>query len=395
MRVLFSAAPLTGRSSALLPLARAFAARGDRIAFLSPCLPGPAVQELGFAHLHSGPAGDLLQGPGAAASRLEAHGERSLHLAQNWRPDLVINEPYDFTGVFVAQALRRPLATVANGPAAPADYVSALTGSVTNWFTRHRLTPPGTVPAGQWMINTRPEALGAWPVPAGVTALTLRAPRREGREPLPPAGRRPRVVVALGAHFGDRSTVHRVLNGLTTGRHPEIVVRSNSLATTSPLSKYVTRAAFRPSSDRIGQVGAALVHGGGETVLNLLSQGIPLAVLPLGPGQFVEAVLTQRAGCGVAVLVPPGQLKHLDTLKLRSVMAEVMGNPWYRANAERVQQEMAAMPSAPDVAETIARTVDPGPRIRPARIRLTPPTGTEKIDRTRISRRSLGVSTPS
>ncbi|MDP9827729.1 nucleotide disphospho-sugar-binding domain-containing protein [Kineosporia succinea] len=373
MKVLFSAAPATGRSCAFLPLARAFAERGHQVAVLSAGVPHPALRQalarVRCTYLNTDPSGRMRvpAASEAAAVRLETCGERSLHLAGDWRPDLVINEPYDFTGVFVARALRRPLATVANGPAAPPEYTDALTRGVAGWFARHRLDPPALVPAGQWLINTRPEALGAWPVPPGVTALTLR-PTDDAATVVPSSGRRPRVLVALGAHFGDRSTVHRVLGALTSGRHPELLVRERSLPPHSPLANRVSRAAFRPSADRFPGTATALVHGGSETVLNLLAQGVPLVVLPLGPGQFVEAVLTQRAGCGVALLVPPGRLRDLAPGHLRSVMAEVMGNPWYRSNAERVAAEIAAMPTAARVADQLATAVR-GDRVRPTRLR--------------------------
>ena len=79
-------------------------------------------------------------------------------------------------------------------------------------------------------------------------------------------------------------------------------------------------------------------------MLGGLVHGVPQVALPRGTDQPQNAALLERAGAGVIV-----QPDDYAVETIGAAVRKVTGDPSFRAAAERVRDEIAAMPDADTV----------------------------------------------
>jgi MGT family glycosyltransferase len=80
-------------------------------------------------------------------------------------------------------------------------------------------------------------------------------------------------------------------------------------------------------------------HGGSGSVVGALAHGLPMVLVPMGADQPLNAA--RCAELGVALALDPLQATP-DSV--REAAATVLADPRYRRNAERLRDEIAAMP---------------------------------------------------
>ncbi|GAB7039601.1 MULTISPECIES: glycosyltransferase [Catenuloplanes] len=369
MRVLFSCVPAIGHTFPLLPLARAFARRGDHVAFLTSAGMGPLLDGQGFDLVPAGPMPDVLfaeaaartgQDPAAAPTpqsvsaffgeiRLDTTADEAIPAARDWAPDLIVGELTDTVGPLVAAVLGTPLATLSFGPGIPAEFRDAIAANAAPHFTARGLDAPATLPAGRWLLDLCPDVLGPVAVPDGVTRLPLRPEAHRGPDgdvtpalPPAPAGR-PRVLVTFGSHFGDPEIVLDLLTALRDGVDADFV--GTALPGGPPSDLLVP---FQPMAKLLAGATAVVTHGGAGTVLGALSHGLPLVIVPQGADQFVQAAAVSAVGCGV--VTTPGRP---DAEQLRAAVRTVLTDPAITAAAADVRKQIDDMPSPDEVAATL------------------------------------------
>ncbi len=108
-----------------------------------------------------------------------------------------------------------------------------------------------------------------------------------------------------------------------------------------PLPENVVVADFVPQANLLERVDLLVSHSGSGTMLGGLEYGVPQVALPRGTDQPQNAALLAQAGAGV--VVGP---EDFAVETIRAAVTEVTGDPSYRAAAERVRDEIAAMPDA-------------------------------------------------
>jgi zeaxanthin glucosyltransferase len=114
---------------------------------------------------------------------------------------------------------------------------------------------------------------------------------------------------------------------------------------------------YAPQLELIRRATLAITHGGLNTVLESLAQGVPMVVLPVGYDQ--PGVGARVAWAGVGRSIPVGQVT-VD--RLYQAIAEVLRGPAYRERAVRMRQRIAAADGLNRAADLIeaalgARTV--------------------------------------
>jgi MGT family glycosyltransferase len=107
---------------------------------------------------------------------------------------------------------------------------------------------------------------------------------------------------------------------------------------------------FVPQDDVIPHAAAVLCHGGSGTVLGALAAGVPLVVSPMFADQPYNARCVAAIGAGLDV--PTGTAKSED---LRSALSRVLADASFRVAAQRIAQEIAALPPIDDAAIEIER----------------------------------------
>ncbi len=265
-------------------------------------------------------------------------------LAREWRPDLIVHEVLEMAGSLLARRLEVPGVVHGIGPMFPfyaqlLSHVGEAIGEPELWAHTSSeraldLCPPSLQPDGSapWQIATplRPSAGELGQVPARVAAVL--------------AGESPVAYFTLGTVKNTDAADFKV--GLEALAEYDGVV----IATTGrrldpgelgPVPANAVVEEFLPQAALLGRADLLVSHSGSGTMLGALVHGVPQVAVPRGTDQPQNAALVARAGAG-AVVAP--EEYAVDTL--RAAVVEVTANPEYRAAAERVSEEITAMPDA-------------------------------------------------
>src|SRR5919107_1654687 len=108
-----------------------------------------------------------------------------------------------------------------------------------------------------------------------------------------------------------------------------------------PVPANAVVAEFAPQAPLLERADLLVSHSGSGTMLGGLVHGVPQVALPRGTDQPQNAALLARAGAGV-VVAP----EDYAVPTIRAAVAEVTGDPAFRVAAERIRDEIAAMPDA-------------------------------------------------
>jgi UDP:flavonoid glycosyltransferase YjiC (YdhE family) len=389
VRVLFSFSPGIGHLYPLLPLARELRRQGHAVAFLGSSSLGDAVAAEGFELLPAGPGIEALIGaafarypelaamqqmgnqqmraaiPIFADVRVEITLSEALPAARAWRPDIVVSEHADFVGPLVAAILGAAPATLGFGPGHPAGWLAQAGEAVAPHYAAQGLRPPAN--GGRYdglYLDTCPPSLQAplFPRPAHAQPLRPEAYGRAGAEWTPPdfgdRADRPLILLTMGTIFGNPTVFAAALAGLSA-------LDVNVLVAVGPRGEPGAIAAdparvrmerFVPLDRALDRCDLVVAHGGAGTILAALVRGIPLVVIPQGADQFINA--ERAVAAGAALSIAPADF---NSDALRAAVERVRGDRSYAAAAARIRDEVAAMPSAAEVAAALvagARATD-------------------------------------
>jgi len=372
MRVLFTGVPGHGHLLPQLPLARAFGRRSDDVAIMVPrayvhvfseedveVLPAGADNPTVIAEVMRRTGQDVRKDAiretmveAFTTARIDLSADDCLPAAQEWRPDLIVHDPMDYVGPFVAAACDVPVAVHTFGSDVSADFIRAtIERAVTDFEGRGvRWRPPN------WVLDICPPVLqvDGWQPPRGWLPLrpeAHRAPATSAARTAKPLTGLPRVLVTFGTLYTNPEVLSPLLRELAaTGAG----LRVTTGTTTSPDDfavdhDLVTFEDFLPYDELLKDIDVVVAHGGAGTNLGALAAGIPLVLAPQGADQGGQA--ERAAAAGAAILIPPeGFIPGAVT----RAVADVLGQPGYRTSARKVADQIAVMPSPADVAANLA-----------------------------------------
>jgi UDP:flavonoid glycosyltransferase YjiC (YdhE family) len=377
MRVLFTFVGGYGHFEPLAPVARAATAAGHTVAF--GCAPAmlPTVQARGF---HCFALGESTHGRSERVPLRpldRAREERDLRerfvrcaardrapltmaLCSKWRPDLLVCDETDFGALVAAESLSLPYATVlviAAGSFVRPDVVGP---ALQELRTQHGLSPdPQLEMLGRYLVLApfpRSYRDPADPLPATAHTFRPEMPEAAGDPPawssvLPGA---PTVYFTLGTIFnlecGDLFA--RVLTALRELPIQLVVTVGHSIdpAELGPQPSTVHSARYIPQSQVLPYCDLVVSHGGSGSVIGALAHGLPSVLIPMGADQPQNAA--RCAQLGVA--------KVLDAMgatpdTVRAAVADVLHEASYRRSAERLRDEIAALPPVTDAVDLLER----------------------------------------
>ena len=276
-----------------------------------------------------------------------------LAMTQDWRPDVIVHEVVEAAGSLLARRLGVPGVVHGFGPMFPVypqliGPAGAAIGEPELWAQASSeqaldICPPSLQPddgPAPWPDATplRPSAGEPGTVPPSV-AEVLAADDHV-------------AYFTLGTVKNADTTDFRA--GLTALQEYDGVV----IATTGrrldpeelgPVPANAIVAEFLPQASVLERADLLVSHSGSGTMLGGLVHGVPQVALPRGTDQPQNAALMARAGAGV--VVAPDDYA-VDTIQ--AAVREVSSDPSFRAAAERVRDEIAAMPDADAVWAGIA-----------------------------------------
>jgi UDP:flavonoid glycosyltransferase YjiC (YdhE family) len=354
VRILFTFAGGRGHLNPLVPIARAAEDAGHAAAFTGGASSVSTIESLGFRALGQRrdpeprkrtPLREVDVEHAAAEFRDNFTGDGArrraaavLELAGEWQPDVLVCEETDFGAMVAAERLGVPHATV------------LVLG--TDWFLRPELVGEpldalraehGLPPDPELAMPGRHLVLS--PFPPRYRELPANGHPFRSFEPAPAAEpHEPTVYFTLGTEFNVESgdLYSRVLAGLEALPVNVIATVGNDIDPQElgpqpgriRVERYVDQALVLPGCD------AVVCHGGAGTVIGSLAHGLPLVVIPLGADQPLNAPRCEQLGVGRAL--DPVRCTPAD---VRDAVAAVLAEPGYRQAAERLRDELAALPA--------------------------------------------------
>ena len=114
---------------------------------------------------------------------------------------------------------------------------------------------------------------------------------------------------------------------------------------------------YAPQLELVKRASAVITHAGLNTVLESLSEGVPLVCIPLGNDQPGVAARVKARGAGV--VVPP---RRINAKRLHSAVRAVLENESYRLAARKIQAAIAEVNGLDRAADIVEDALKIGKR---------------------------------
>jgi UDP:flavonoid glycosyltransferase YjiC (YdhE family) len=374
-----------GHLGPLIPFARAFRRAGDTVLVAAPHSAAQAVRAEGFsawlfddapeherdaifATVRQLPEDD--RGPyvfSEAFIRLDARAAvpGMLDVCRRWNPDVVVSEISELAGPLVAEALGIPTVCVGIFQQGKGDAIvgaSSVMRAIDE--LRAELGLPDDVDGQRFLsapyFTLVPEALEDPATPGPRAAWRFRdldAPYAGAQGDRFAGDERPLVYLTFGSVAPTMEFFPDVYRGAIDSfsalpvRVLVTVGRDRDPAELGPVPSNVQVERWVPQRAVMPHAAAMVCHGGSGTVTMGLAAGVPMAVVPLFADQPFNAERVAAIGAGIALEGGPEAVSRLG-----DAVSKLLVDPAYRANAERVADEVRSLPSV-DTAPAIARAI--------------------------------------
>jgi len=354
VRVLFTFAGGSGHLEPLVPIARAARAAGHAVAFSGRPAVAGRVRELGFEMFVTGPPGPeapsartpllgldlareeavLRDGFAGRIARERAAGV--LEVCAEWRPHVLVCGEVDFGAMVAAERAGLAFAVVLISATERFVRAEVVAEPLAALRAEHGLPPDG--PGDRPVLSSFPGRLRPLPPgPHAFRAVHATRPRIDANA----------VYFTLGTIFNLESgdLFERVLAGLrelpvdvvaTVGRNldPEEL---------GPQPANVRIERYLRQSEVLPRCRAVVSHGGSGSILGALSHGLPLVLLPMGADQPQNAARCEELGVARVL-----DAVHATPEDVRDAVTDVLTDPSCRSAAERIADEIAALPGPED-----------------------------------------------
>ena len=272
-------------------------------------------------------------------------------------PTLVVCDAAEFAGPIAAAALGVPNITHSFGALLPETRVAAAGREVAPLWGAQGLEPrPYCGCYDNLYLDIYPPSLQSADRPHVPATQPLRPETFAigDDEPLPEwittNDSTPLAYVTLGTVFSNDEALTNIVQALcdlglrvvvTVGPHGD----PSSLG---PQPSNVHVAHYIPQRQLLPYCSVVVSHAGSGTFLAALSAEIPQLCVPQAADQFLNAATAVASGTGLSLL--PG---NVSLEAVRDAVTRLLNDPAFRSATERVSHEIAAMPSAPEVAERL------------------------------------------
>jgi UDP:flavonoid glycosyltransferase YjiC (YdhE family) len=372
MRILFTGVPQHGHLIPLLPLARAFRARGHCVAIMVPAACVPVVSDEDLHVLVAGAdvpsvVAEVLRRTGEdvrgecsreavvqafTTARIDMSVDDSVAVATAWRPDLVVHDLMDYVGPFVAAVCNVERVSHTFGADVSADFVRiAEVQAAAEYRTRGVRWRPS-----RWVVDICPPDLqvDGWQMPPGWLPMGPEAYQSPSttRSKIPkPFARKPGVLVTFGTVFGNPEALAPIVQVLSSHDFALRVTLgpNQSRDEFSVGSEFVSFEEFMPYRELLEGVDVVVAHGGAGSNLGALALGLPLVLVPQGADQRGQAERVAAAGAGICI---PGD--EFSPTRIAVAVNEIVHKSHYRAAAGKLARQIGDMPTPDDVAAILA-----------------------------------------
>lgn len=376
MRVLLTTTSGRGHFQPMFPLARALAGAGHEVRWAAAADVCVTLRAEGFDAVPAGiseivpsplrnPPPEIAALPPAERPdrlfallfgplRAEPMLADLMPVIADWRPHLLVCEQAELAGPIAAARHDVPNVTHAFGRLLPAARVARARESMADLWRAHGLGPrPYAGTYDHLYVDIYPPSLQSDDT-AHLGAVQLVRPA----DPIATdSAADPLVYVTLGTVFNDDLELFLVAVEAARDLGIRVVVTlgpGNDPAVLGPQPSHVTVEQFIPQSDLLPACAAVVSHAGSGTFLAALSAGVPQVLLPQAADQFLNAQAGEQAG--VAIGIPRAAV---SVERVREALERVLGDPAFRAAAERVRADISQMPTPEAAVAALERRFAP------------------------------------
>jgi UDP:flavonoid glycosyltransferase YjiC (YdhE family) len=286
---------------------------------------------------------------GFARRQARERARQILPLCDEWKPDLIVRDEVDFGSAVAAERLGLPHASVLVIAAGSFVRHDVIAEPLHELRAEHGLPPDPqlTMLSRYLVLSPAPPSYRdpAFPLPATAHPLRPLVPvAADGAAPpwiTDP--HRALVYFTLGTVFnlesGDLFT--RVLTGLRDLPVNVVVTVGHHIdpAEFGPQPANVHIERYIPQAQVLPRCAAVVSHGGSGSVIGALAHGLPSVLIPMGADQPHNAA--RCAELGVAQVL---DAVTATPETVREAVSAVLADPAYRRAAERMRDEIAALP---------------------------------------------------
>lgn len=272
-----------------------------------------------------------------------------LRHGQAFAPDLVLFEAFALAGPLVAELLGVPSVAHMFGPLPPHEAVEHANDAVSPIWRSYGLDVPGW--AGMYRhltIEICPPMLETTHVPTG-DVLGLRP------VPLPIRAReatsRPIVYVTFGTLFNANLDLFRLALDALAAEHVDVVMTVGHDVDPAELAPFPANARverFIAQAELLPSCSVIVHHGGAGTMFGALAHGVPQVILPQGADNFEHAAMCEQAGTAITL-----RAENCTAGNLAAAVRSALLDETYATSSRRCAEEIAAMPDAAAVANTL------------------------------------------
>jgi UDP:flavonoid glycosyltransferase YjiC (YdhE family) len=334
-----------GHLHPLIPLARALATAGHTVTVATTADLVDEIGRLGLDARSFGPASDPPPFRSFGGPAVDA----LLAMSEELEPDVFIHD-HTVAAVGIAADLRGiPNVYSSVGTMRPPSMME----SVEAWFEpvweQYGLEQPAHAGLFRYLYLDRcPPSLQPPEIRSVETAHAIRPVNFDGADhgALPSwtrgLGDRPIVYVTFGTAFNSLEVFAPVLEAVrtepvelivTVGRNREPAELGDQPPNVH-VERYLAQSLVLPLCD------AVICHGGSGVIMETLTRGLPMVILPQGADQVWNGPLC--ADRGVARCL---QRDEASVASIRDALIEILDVTSYRANAYAVAQEIAGLPA--------------------------------------------------
>ena len=162
---------------------------------------------------------------------------------------------------------------------------------------------------------------------------------------------KPLVYASMGTRRNDERQIFNMIAEACDGMGLQLVITTGgNLEEIGALAGDPIVVPYAPQPELLSRASLVITHAGANTVLESLSNGVPLVAVPVADDQPGVAARIEWAGVGTVV-----PFKKVSTENLRKVVQDVLENPAYRSAARKIQtmiHERDGLESAADIIES-------------------------------------------
>ena len=297
--------------------------------------------------------------PFKSASPSKRHGAQSSQLAvmeqviRDWRPDLILREPWEYASAEAAGWLGVPTVQVATtlarfiwdmvGMAAP--NLEVLRDGLADEIRRSPFLTrlPASLDTSPFPVTLR------YREPDSTPGGTLAAQWADSDAPL--------VYVTFGTWTGEewfpKQAYHAAIDAVTglDARVLMTVGRDFDMSQLPDLPGNVRVEAWIDKADVLSEADLVVCHGGAGTVYSTLAAGVPLVIIPIIGDQSANAAAVTRAGAGIEVVTKQDPrrrwrvISREDSPQIRQAIGTVLADGSYQQATAVVAAEMTTAPT--------------------------------------------------